>query len=296
MVMLVIPAPDASTRTKMKSQEKQRTPDAKPKDVIQTEDVIQWISDDPSNYDQCWRLASGDEGWRKAVSGEPLARPVLRPPVPILTVLDDGSLSTGEDRRLRGERFMIGRSEGDLVLPNDQTLSASHAEIRRVEDRGQYHWLLIDRKTSNGTFVRVNSASFFEDTVVLLGLRRFRWDAAFTKMRAGVSGGTRMLDTNGERDRVWPRLVETGKAGEGLVFEVRQSSTTIGRLGGEADIQIDDPYLASSHATIKLTAPAPPIIESKSSSNGVWVNVKVLRLGSQAFFRCGEQVFRFRVP
>src|SRR5262249_21230225 len=39
-------------------------------------------------------------------------RPTLRPPTMLLTVLDDGK-GDGEVLRLRAERFVIGRSEGD---------------------------------------------------------------------------------------------------------------------------------------------------------------------------------------
>lgn len=54
-------------------------------------------------------------------------RPVLRPPVPVLTVLDDGSQDEGEQYRLRGEVFAIGRTSGDARLPNDASISGRHA-------------------------------------------------------------------------------------------------------------------------------------------------------------------------
>src|SRR5436190_8994371 len=57
----------------------------------------------------------------QAPSSQPPAsiyRPTVRAPVAILTVFDDGK-SDGEVIRIRGERFVIGRSEGDLLLPHD---------------------------------------------------------------------------------------------------------------------------------------------------------------------------------
>ena len=53
--------------------------------------------------------------------------PRLRPPTPILTIYDDGS-EEGEVIRIRQDRFIIGRTEGDLIIPNDSQISSHHAE------------------------------------------------------------------------------------------------------------------------------------------------------------------------
>src|SRR5262249_23906879 len=52
----------------------------------------------------------------------PLYRPSRRPTTGLLTVFDDGR-DEGEQIRLRGDRFIIGRTEGDLVIPHDGLLS-----------------------------------------------------------------------------------------------------------------------------------------------------------------------------
>src|SRR5262245_4734367 len=55
-------------------------------------------------------------------------RPMLRPPVPILVVCDDGR-PDGEVIRIRDQRFVIGRTEGDLRFPLDGRMSSRHVEI-----------------------------------------------------------------------------------------------------------------------------------------------------------------------
>ena len=70
-------------------------------------------------------------------------RPTLRPPVPVLTVLDDGSRDYGEEFRIRTDSFSIGRTVGTLKLPNDPSISGAHAEIRRVPWKGGYQWHLL---------------------------------------------------------------------------------------------------------------------------------------------------------
>src|SRR5438552_2427929 len=44
-------------------------------------------------------------------------RPTLRPSMAMLTVLDDGE-DTGEILRIRGNSFVIGRVEGNLMIPH----------------------------------------------------------------------------------------------------------------------------------------------------------------------------------
>src|SRR5947209_5349177 len=46
-------------------------------------------------------------------------RPTQRPPVASLTLFDDGK-TDGELLRLRAARFVLGRSEGDFLLPHDE--------------------------------------------------------------------------------------------------------------------------------------------------------------------------------
>jgi hypothetical protein len=80
-------------------------------------------------------------------------RPTLRPPVALLTVLDDGK-NDGEVLRLRTDRFVIGRSEGDFNIRHDTLISARHLEITRHRAGDQYRWVLTDLQTTNGLFIR----------------------------------------------------------------------------------------------------------------------------------------------
>ena len=56
-------------------------------------------------------------------------RPTLRPPMAVLTVFDDGK-HEGEQIRLRGNRFIVGRTEGDLMIPHDGMISARPSKSR----------------------------------------------------------------------------------------------------------------------------------------------------------------------
>jgi pSer/pThr/pTyr-binding forkhead associated (FHA) protein len=253
---------------------------------VETRPLVRWIADPTSLHPP----PVPADPFERAV------RPVLRPVIPILTVLDDGTFADGENFRLRSDTFVIGRTDGDLVIPIDRTLSGSHAEIRRVENRGPADWMLVDLETSNGTFVRVTSASFFADTIVILGSRRFRLNQPFADLRAQSGQSTQALDMAVSPTDLWPTLTETGSSSTALKFPLQQQRVTVGRLGGGCDISIDDPHLARHHATISRAANGAWQIRPEKTTNGVWVNVCSVKLTSHCYFRCGEQLFRFVVP
>lgn len=224
-------------------------------------------------------------------------RPTLRPPVPVLTVLDDGTREFGEEFRMRTDALSIGRTAGALKLPNDPSISGTHAEIRRVPWKGGYQWHLHDLGSVNGTFVRSSRSVFHETTVMIIGSRRFRLRNPLKPAARQVSTtDTNLLDDVSIPETVWPVLIEaSGKPGA-LQLPLRSESATIGRVGGDADIQLDDPLVAYRHATLKRQRDGSWLMEADFTRNGVWVSVTSIELRSNCFFRLGEQRFRFVIP
>ena len=256
---------------------------------VETRQVLRWITTSTSQLQRQQVPAP------PPLVAQPI-RPVHRAPVPVLTALDDGSLDAGEDFRIRGERFVIGRETGDLVLPNDRAISSSHAEIRRVDNRGRTEWRLLDLGTSNGTFVRVVGGTLYPATIMMLGPRQFRLSSPHA-LAGGIEGaGTRELDTSAAAANVWPVLEEKSDRDGRLSFPLRQVKVTIGRQGGGCDIQIDDPHLAAHHATLEQTEPGVWRIQSQESLNGTWLSLTKAKLTACCFFRCGEHIFRFVLP
>ncbi len=224
-------------------------------------------------------------------------RPSLRPPVPVLTVLDDGSLEEGEDVRLRRERFSIGRTSGDVQLPNDPSISGAHAEIRRTEWKGGFQWHLNDLESVNGTFVRCVRAVLHENAILILGARRFRLrNPLKPKSVPTVGHQTNLLDGMHIPETVWPVLAEASTKPGAMAFSLRSDRLLIGRAGGGADIQLDDPLLANRHAELKRLRDGTWMISAETTRNGIWVSVTAVGLTPYCFFRCGEQRFRFVIP
>jgi len=76
---------------------------------------------------------------------------------------------------------------------------------------------------------------------------------------------------------------------EGTEFEVSKCLTTIGRAGGGADIEIDDPEVSRSHCAIEVRRDG-ILLHDLRSTNGTYLRgspVTVVRLDPLSIFRIG---------
>ena len=93
----------------------------------------------------------------------------------LLTVLDDGD-DTGEVVRIRGNSFVIGRVDGNVVIVHDNGMSGKHAEISRRLENGEYAWYLKDLQSTNGTFVRTATVLLSHGQELLIGSHRYSYE------------------------------------------------------------------------------------------------------------------------
>lgn len=194
-------------------------------------------------------------------------RPTVRGPMALLRVVDDGS-EEGELLRIRQERFVIGRSEGDVVVPHDISMSPRHAAIERLGTAG---WRLSDLGSAGGTFVRVTSARLRDGTVLQIGRTRLRFQAV-------------------DLTEAW--LIEDRPDRPGPRHECHAPGTSIGRRGGGCEIGLDDPFVSPIHADIRRTHRGWTI--DNAGMNGLWVRIEApVRMAAPAQFLCGEQRFVF---
>ncbi len=226
-------------------------------------------------------------------------RPRHRPAVPVLTVLDDGRFDTGQDIRIRTESFTIGRTHGDLLIPNDAMLSGRHAELRLTPHGGGQVWTLHDLESSNRVFVRVQSAVLTPGMVVMLGNRRFQ-------LRRGDDEGSEPGALPAPETMIGMPARPVGPGSHDVLvelpgrpwqpqFPLAAQRMLIGRDANQCHIHIDDPTLAQAHAEMVRQADGWHL-RARPSKNGVWVSARMVRLGKHCFFQCGEQRFRFVLP
>jgi pSer/pThr/pTyr-binding forkhead associated (FHA) protein len=231
-----------------------------------------------------------------------LFKPSLRPPMALLTVLDDGD-DEGEIVRVRGERFVIGRTEGDLQLPHDGQVSGRHAEIvRRREDSGAWVWGLADLGSTNGTFVRVGSAVLRDGQEFLIGRTRYRFDEhgppvpESAEPAAGSAKSTVSWNADAGLPGV-PSVVELTRHGLGSRVTLLQAEYWIGSdRSACAVVPADDPFVSPRHAKISRDHKGRWQVANNRSVNGVWVRIDHTDLASSCYFQVGEQRFSFKVP
>ena len=191
-------------------------------------------------------------------------RPLLRRPLALLHVVDDGH-EDGETIRLRADRLVIGRTEGDVTIPHDISMSTRHATLECVPGGA---WLLSDSGSAGGTFVRVTMARLHDGSCLQLGASKLRFDAAE------------------------PALVELAPGGDGPRHACPGPLTTIGRAGGGCDVQIGDRYISPLHAELHAAAGGWRI--ENRGLNGLWMRISgPVKLTQPAQFQCGEQRFVF---
>lgn len=226
-------------------------------------------------------------------------RPVLRPPVALLCVLDDGK-TDGEWVRLRAERTVIGRTDGEVRIPHDGAISGQHAELVRQRIGNGFRWSLVDLKSTNGTYVRIGSSILRHENEFLIGAGRYRFEAASSAIAPSPTG-TPMQTTqpwSGAPIHAFvPSLVELGPAGPLHRINLTLPEYWIGRDAKSCPIaRSDDVLVNARHARLYRDAKGQWHIENNKSLNGLWLRiVEPMPLGSACQFRMGEQRFIFRM-
>jgi pSer/pThr/pTyr-binding forkhead associated (FHA) protein len=219
----------------------------------------------------------------------------------LICVLDDDGAS-GECIRVRGECFVVGRTEGDYCVPHEAGMSGRHLEFVREKEEGEYFWTVRDLETSNGTFAHVEAARLRQGQEIVLGSRRYRLDAA-PQGAGAASEGT------GEGPRkatqAWhviaaaegtAALVRLKPEGEGERYPLETEEQWVGTDGRACRIAIqDDHFLDPRHAKLYRKG-RQWWIEDGGSVNGTWVAIKRIRIDSSAEIQVGEQRFKIRVP
>ena len=226
-------------------------------------------------------------------------RPTHRPTMAVLYVLDDGCQES-EAIRIRGDSFVIGRAEGDLIIPHDGVLSGRHSEISRRLENGHFRWYLTDLGSSNGTFVRVASALLSHEQIMVIGSRSYRFEGITTEVAAGrpIPSTRRLLpEPATDVDAVQtPALVELSVSGGSRRYSLDQPETWFGRSSQKATLVLDDPMVSPRHGCFRRDSKGRWRVQNAGSLNGIWMRIHELPLDRGGYFQCGEQRFAIKIP
>jgi pSer/pThr/pTyr-binding forkhead associated (FHA) protein len=277
--------------------------------------------------------------------GLPLATPL--PPAPAAVVKDMPAAPVSASTRparvvlitrdgsegpsyLLGAATDFGRTEGNILFPDDQFVSPRHARI--VTRGGGY--FVRDLGSTNGVFVRIpfmatsDSVEGKEDKTTIRGHHSEPLSAASEAPRgqpledqelflvgqqvlrfeivkpaeeafgAASENGTLVFGTPAT-----PRYARLSqRTVEGVVrdvFHVRRAETVIGRESGDI-VFTDDPFLSRRHAVLRMEVGVSQkrqfTLADLGSSNGTFLRIRdevPLRFGDH--LRIGQQLLRFDV-
>lgn len=225
-------------------------------------------------------------------------RPTQRPPSAILCVLDDGQ-DTGELIRLRKNRIVIGRTEGDVVIPNDGLMSGEHLELVRQQTATGWRWWARDLNSTNGTFARVVKANINPNQEFLIGSRRYRVHLpALTQEADDEPKETKAWSTSSSIDPqdFFPALVEIRPNCEEIRLPIKKMDVSLGSDPKQCQLVIaDDPFIAAKHARIMRDAKGRWQIHASKSKNGIWLRIREVPIDEIAELQVGEQRLLVRV-
>jgi len=226
-------------------------------------------------------------------------RPTLRAPVALLTVLDDGK-SDGEVLRVRTDRCVIGRSEGDVLIPHDSLMSARHLEITRHRAGEQCRWVITDLKSTNGLFVRCSCIALADQSEFLVGKGRYRFEAPGLPSTLDYPGSeaqrgsTTPLGTD-VAALLHPALVEL--LGEKMLsrLPLAKPEYWIGSHPACSICRVGDPFVEPQHVRLHRDASGAWQALNNKSANGLWYRVPQVTVTNSCSFQIGEQRFRLTV-
>jgi pSer/pThr/pTyr-binding forkhead associated (FHA) protein len=230
-------------------------------------------------------------------------RPTRRPPMALLCIVDDGK-EDGQWRRLREDKIVIGRGEGDIIIPHDTMISSRHAELTRELEDGQYRWYLNDLQSTNGTYVRIGNALMKHGQELLIGSRRYRFEIPTVSpesvetqahnIEESVRGTTRWPSVS--PTQLFPSLVELTAQGDGRRFPLMKEENLIGRRTQSADVALaDDPLVSPQHARLYSDKKGRWHIENTKAINGTWLRIERMAIDPTGQFQIGEQRFLLKV-
>jgi len=236
-------------------------------------------------------------------SGFQRYRPIHRPPMAMLCVLDDGS-DKGEWIRVRRDRLVVGRSDGDLVIPHDDGMSGKHFEIVRVIEDADFRWYVKDLGSTNGTFAAIKDYVLRHNQELIIGGRGYMFNAAPRGSAVQTDEGVPERKTTmampavsrADVDRLVPSLVEETPDGDGNRYSLTDSENFVGSDSNRCSVVIEgDPFVEPRHARIYRDQHERWRVEDVSSANRTWLRMDQIEVVKSGFFQAGEQRFRVKI-
>ncbi len=211
----------------------------------------------------------------------------------LVLVARDGT--EGDKFAVVGDRLTLGRRAADVLFPDDDFISPTHA---RIERSGETFWL-VDTGSQNGVYLRIRgTAAIYPGDTFMVGHQLLRVENVDgpTDEQPPDELGTRLFGT--PLQPAWGKLVLIGRGGiRGDHYGMRGARIVLGRESGDV-VFPHDPFLSREHAKLRLElngATMSVFLEDLNSANGTYIRVRgSAELHNRDTFRIGDQIIRLR--
>ena len=223
---------------------------------------------------------------------------VMQSPGRAKLILIKGDGYDGVSYVLSATEHVAGRSEGEILFPDDTLLSPRHANFIYKDGR----LFVRDENSTNGVFLRmkrperIRSGSSF-----LIGEQLLRIEAcAPDHVPAPEADGTYFYASPRRPARFILTQCLVGGS-PGMVFRARNDQLVIGREGNDVNFP-DDPFISGRHAQVtaldapRATAELPFELTDLGSKNGTFLRMRgetPLEHGDYVFI--GQQLLRVEI-
>lgn len=197
---------------------------------------------------------------------------------------------SGMAYHLNAKQHIAGRTEGEILFPEDTWLSPSHARFVFTDDQLSVR----DENSLNGVFLRVNgSRQITPGTHFLCGEQVFRLDAA-PGDTAGPEPDQTYFYSSPKRPASF-RVTQVIEGGfDGMVFCAREDVARIGREDVDLNFP-EDRYMSGAHARVEARDGAFFLVDS-DSRNGTYVRIsEPTDLNSGSYIFLGRQLLRVEI-
>ena len=222
---------------------------------------------------------------------------VMQAPGRAKLILIKGDGYDGVSYVLSATEHIAGRSDGDILFPEDTLLSPRHANFIYKDGK----LFVRDEKSTNGVFVRiVKPQRLRSGSTFLVGEQLLRLDACPPEVvPTPEADGTYFYASPRRPARFQLTQLLVGGAA-GMVFRARNDTLVIGREGNDVNFP-EDPFISGRHAQVTALdttrgGDAPFELSDLGSKNGTFLRVHgetQLHHGDYVFI--GQQLLRVEI-
>jgi pSer/pThr/pTyr-binding forkhead associated (FHA) protein len=212
-------------------------------------------------------------------------------------ILIKGDGYDGVSYVLSATDHVVGRSDGDILFPEDTLLSPRHANFFYKDGKLSVR----DEKSTNGVFVRIiRPQRLRTGSTFLVGEQLLRLDACAPEMvPTPETDGTYFYASPRRPARFILTQLLVGGA-SGMVFRARNDQLAIGREGNDVNFP-EDPFISGKHAQVTAldtsrAGDSPFELSDLGSKNGTFLRVQnetQLNHGDYVFI--GQQLLRVEI-